>query len=223
MVWFSYMNIQPRTIPKIKLSVFTSPTVAANALALRLQEEFRSHPVWVWGLHPEDSFHQEVLREFLKQSFENFPPFTHVWLDSSLETELPLIPRRVTFKDSAAGLAEELKEASARGQRILVITVTPFAASFLKGGPAWTLARKEDLKFMTLLFSDLPRRREQENRMAFPCILPHRDRSGTGDLGCRILQRARVLYRKSMEKGARVGVMDQVSGHDFLFMTGVEP
>lgn len=219
--WFAVVNVQPRAIPKIKLSPFETPRVAANSIWLRLQEELKSKSTWLWGLDPQDQFQRQVLLSFLTESPGNAPGFAEIWVDRELGLELSQTTRTITFKDNDQ-IATEIEKVSSQGQRLLVITATPYAASFLKEGPAWKLVQ-QNLSFYSLLFSDFPRRRVDEAKVAFPCILPHADASGTGDLGCQIQQRARLLYRKSQTTGARVGVMDQVSGHDFLFLVAIEP
>lgn len=219
-VWFSLFNLQPRAIPKIKLSPFSSPQVAANSLALCLQEELRTSSLWLWGLNPADSYQKDVLLHFVTQPAGNFPVFDEIWLDNELGFDLPSATRKVNFKNEIGQLSQELAEKKSR--RILVVTATPYAATFLPQGPAWTLARTQ-LPFFSLLTADFPRRREDESLMAFPCVLEHADNTGVGELGCQIQQLSRPLYRKKMTSGERVGFMDQVSGHDFLFVFAAEP
>lgn len=219
--WFSFISVQPRAIPKIKLSPFETPRVAANSIWLRLQEELKSKSTWIWGLNPHDQFQRQVLLSFLTEPPGNAPTFNEIWVDQELGLELEQKTRTITFKDNDQ-IGAEISAASEQKKRVLVVTVTPYAATFLKEGPAWKLLQQK-LSFYSLLFSDFPRRRVDEAKMAFPCLLPHADKTGAGDLGCQIQQRARLLYRKSQTSGARVGVMDQISGHDFLFLVAIEP
>lgn len=224
MVWFSFSNVQPRTIPKIKLSPFETPRVAANSIWLRLQEELKSSPNWLWGLDPSDEFQKEILKTFLHESPGNAPAFSEIWADRELGFDVPEKTRTVSLKATPEKVAEELQKTTSEGKRVLLITVTPYAASFLKGGPAWRMkAQDPKLSFYSLLFSDFPRRRIDEAKMVFPCLLGNADKNGIGDLGCQIQQRARALYRKTQPSGSRVGVMDQISGQDFLFLIAVEP
>ncbi len=220
--WFSVSNIQPRAIPKIKLSAFETPRVAANSVWLRLQEELKSQSLWLWGLDPGDDFQIKVLQAFLAEPPGNAPGFDEIWLDRELGFDLPQKTRMVFFKSNDAQISSDMARAVEQNKRVLLVTATPYAASFLKEGPAWKLLQKQ-LPFYSLLFSDFPRRRSEEAKMAFPCILSHADERGVGELGCQIQQRARLLYRKTQTAGARVGVMDQISGHDFLFLVAIEP
>jgi hypothetical protein len=224
--WFLVKDVQPQSVPKIKLSPFATPMVAANAVALRLQEELKATPVWLWGLNPSDQFQREVLKNFVTSPPGNFPPFEEIWVDQ--ETALDpqfFAPHQIQVKVIA--FKEDWRQvlaASDQRRRILVVTASPYAASFLSGGPAWQLTQGETKPwFYSLIFADFPRQRDQEASMSFPCVLPHADATGTGDLGCRILQKARSLYRKALKPGGYVGTMDQVSGRDFLFLLAVEP
>lgn len=245
--WFALNQAQPRNIRKIGLSAFASPAIATNAVAMRLREEFRKTPIWLWGINPQDPFHAQVVASFFAVKDDWAVPFDELWLDEEIEAlmnqefkriaeqestgllssdrKLPNLPMQSTiqFKQKIEDLAASLQEKQDAGKRVLVLTVTPYAATFLEQGPAWALARNLSLQFQTLVFADLPRRRELEAKMTFPCVLSHSDRTGIGDLGCRIVQRARLLYRKKMSPGSRVGVLDQYSKFDFLFLTGLEP
>ncbi|PWU21731.1 MAG: hypothetical protein C5B49_02145 [Bdellovibrio sp.] len=237
LVWILAFNIQPRTINKIKLSPFATPLVAANSIQLRLQEELRQSPVWLWGLLPEEEFEVKVLFEFLTRPAGNIPPFDELWLDEELQLKglvssvsngksAPQVPqvRILHLRDSIQQLAQELAQKLAqKPRRVLIVTATPFAATFLNGSPAWVLAQEKDLNFKSLLLANFPRRRGDEEKIELPCRLPPRDETGTGELGCRIQQKARSLYRHRMTSGDIVGVMDQISSRDFLFLLTKEP
>ena len=71
---------------------------------------------------------------------------------------------------------------------------------------------------MSLIFSNFPRRREDESNLEIPCNTGPKDSEQTGSLGCLILQSSRVLYRKHLKAGTWVGLLNQVGGSDYVFL-----
>ena len=221
--WFAYYAIQPKAIPKIKLSVFETPQSVSNALWLRLQEEFKQQPIWILGADPENSDQLSALSIFLSGGPDPTTGFDEIWLDGSTGFELSTAKERVVFRGNEETIIQKLLAKSKENKRILLVTLPVYAATVLKDGPGWKLAQNPDLHFSSIVFSELPRNRAQEDTLRVPCVLPHNDDRGTGSLGCWIVQRARLNYRKKLETGALVGIMDQISSHDFLFLLGREP
>lgn len=221
--WFSYYFIQPKAIPKIKLSVFETPQTIANSIWLRLQEDFKKSPVWVVGADPENSDQLAALSIFLNGGPDPTIAFDEIWLDNATGFELSTAMRKVVVRGNEESLKADLQKKVEEKKRILLVTLPVYAASILEGSPTWKLMQEPALLFSTLIFSELPRTRKQEDDLRIPCVLHQNDKAGTGILGCWIVQRARLNYRKKLETGAIVGMMDQISSHDFLFLLGREP
>ncbi len=221
--WFSYYSIQPKAIPKIKLSVFETPQSVSNSLWLRLQEEFKARPVWILGADPENADQLSALSIFLNGGPDPSIGFDEIWLDSATGFELSTAKRKLVLRTNEEALKKDLQQKIADKKRILLITLPIYAATVLKESPAWKLIQEPALNFGSIIFSELPRTREQEEDLRVPCVLPHNDNRGTGSLGCWIVQRARLNYRKKMESGALVGLMDQISSYDYLYLLGREP
>lgn len=226
--WGVIAFIEPRSVRLIKLSPFESPQVVANSIWLRMQEKLKSKPILFWGVWPEETFVVDSLRAFIANPTDGVKGYDEVWVDEPFHE---ILPGRKIFLQGQTALKKELTEATQQGKRILIVTTPVYAATNLPGSPAWSVIHKEqtekseasDLGLNSLIFSDLPRRREQEVDMKIPCVLPHNDKTGVGALGCQILQVARPQYRKVMVTGTQVGLLEQISSYDYLFLMGREP
>lgn len=221
--WFSFYFIQPKAIPKIKLSVFETPQAVSNSIWLRLQEDFKKKPIWIVGADPENPDQLSALSIFLNGGPDPTTAFDEIWLDTATGFELSTALRRVVVRGNEEALKADLQKKVEENKRVLLVTLPIYAASIINGNSAWKLNQEPSLPFYSLVFAELPRNAEQEPHLRIPCVLPHNDKNGTGSLGCWIVQRAKLNYRKKLEKGAMVGMMDQISGHDFLFLLGREP
>lgn len=221
--WYGYYTIQPKAIPKIKLSAFETPLAISNSIWLRLQEELKQRPVWIVGADPENEDQLAALSIFLNGGPDPSTNFDEIWLDTATGFELSTAKRKVVVRTNEETLKKELLQSVQNQKRILLVTLPIYAASILQDGPAWKLSQEPAVAFGSIVFSELPRNRAQESELRVPCVLPQNDNSGTGGLGCWIVQRARLQYRKKLESGVLVGMLDQISGRDFLFLLGREP
>jgi len=218
-----YWGLQPRPIQKIKPSQFETQTVVINSILLRLQQELQASPIVLWGMDAANEDQRKVLQEFQHQSTL---PFQVVVIDRSLENQSPEVRgwtgERIDTKNEVERLAQSLNVFRQSGARTLVVMPIEYAAAMLAGSPANQL-RERGIPTVNLLLSAFPRNREQESKMPVPCNTGDSDLTGTAPLGCQILGSARTMYRKHFEKGARVGLMNQISRNDFLFLMTFEP
>lgn len=221
--WFSFYSIQPKAIRKIKISVFETPQAVSNSIWLRLQEDFKKKPVWIVGADPESPDQLAALSIFLNGGPDPTTAFDEIWLDTSTGFELSTALRKVVVRGNEEALKADLEKKISENKRVLIVTLPVYAATILSGNPAWKLSQAPALPFYSLVFAELPRNADQEANLRIPCVLPHNDKFGTGSLGCWIIQRAKLNYRKKLETGALVGMMDQISSYDFLFLLGREP
>lgn len=226
-VWFSALNIGPRSIRKVKLMPLESPQVLANVIGLRLQEELRRNPVLMVGVDPGDTFAINALRLFLQSPPPNVPPYDEVWVDEAFQSQFP--GREVFLRNNSEAVTKELDAQLSQGRRVLVITSPVYASTLLQDSPAWLLSQRWEGRrdprydFISLIFTDFPRRREDEGKQKIPCVLEHSDQTGTGPLGCQALQMGRLDYRKRLTPGQMVGLMNQINRRDFLFVLTTEP
>lgn len=218
-----YWGLQPQPVQKIKPSQFETTTVVANSILLRLQQELQESPIVLWGLDGENADQRQVLRDFLNEpSF----PFQVVVIDQGLEARTPEIQKwageRIDTKIEIERLAQSLEIFRQSHARALVVMPTAYAAALLVGSPANVL-RERGVPTLNLIFSTFPRNREQEPAMPIPCNVGGNDLTGTSLLGCQIIGAARTMYRKRYTSGARVGLMNQISRNDYLFLMTTEP
>ncbi len=222
-----YYGVQPKPIPKIKLSQFESPRVLANSILLRLREEVRNNSVVFLGVEPEHPEQMQVWREFLSQNQEAGSTYQIVVVDENLNAA-KLFPEATVLntKLQLQTLADGIQKATSMGQRVAVITASLYTSQIIFGNLVHAykeiLKKKEQTanEFMPLSFSivDFPRAREQEKSMLHACIVDGVDQTGMGPFGCVIVQMSRANYRKRYNPGSGVGLVNQVGLKDYLVL-----
>lgn len=225
-LWFWREQRDLTTRTRIPLGALQSPQAAAQALSQELRTEFQSRPLLILGLWPDDSFALQMGHALIEAASPlEAQNFAEIWVDEELQSVFT--GRKVFLRGQAQGLQSEVAEFLKSGRRLLILTSPVFASSFLENSPAWQLRQKADLpdgfNFISLIFSDFPRRREDEAQMRLPCVLPHADQVGTGAFGCRLQQLARLQYRKNFPACTQLGQLEQLNSRDFLFAIGTQP
>jgi hypothetical protein len=222
----SLLGMQPRAVNKIKLQSFENPAAIASSIILSLQLQMKAAPHLVWGLeisHPEMT---ETLEQFLAQNQDPSTKYDVVFVDTNIQGMVPELVKiqgeRLNTQEESSRLIQGLKAAQAQNLRVLVITPVTFAASYLQHSVARKI-KEAGLPLATLLLTSLPRSREQESQTRIPCNVNVRDNDGTGKLGCDIVQTARLQYRQKFQAGQLVGMMNQISEEDSLFLLAHEP
>ena len=221
-----YWGVQPRPLPKIKLSLFQTTNVVANSILISLRPELQEHSLVIWGIEPGQADLTRVLLDFVNLNQEPTTAFQGYVVDQELENMIPelrTIPgdRIETLKEPDRLLAA-FQQLEKNHTRALFIMPAAYAATFLPGSPGQKL-REQGFPFVTILMHSFPRRREDEKKLSTPCDVADHDMSGTGGLGCEILSLARLNYRKHFKSNDLIGLMSQVSQNDFLFLLAREP
>ena len=221
-----YWGVQPRPLPKIKLSLFQTTNVAANSILISLRPELQEHSLFILGIEPGQADLTRVLLDFVNLNQDPSTAFQGYVVDQELEQmipELKTIPgdRFETLKEKER-LVAAFQQLSKSQTRALFIMPAAYAATFLSGSPGQQL-REQGFSFSTILLHSFPRRREDEKKLSTPCDVASHDMSGTGGLGCEILSIARLNYRKHFKTDDLIGLMSQVSQNDFLFLLAREP
>ncbi len=218
-----YFGIQPRPIPKIKLSQFETPTVLANSLLLRLREEIQKSPVLFLGVQSERPEQIEVWKQFFIHNQEPGMKYDLIVADQFLPGIDLLEPQeKMASKELATELIAGVEAARAAGKRVAIVVPTFYSAQLIHGNLANIYKQTTGQVPMSLSLSEFPRSREQEKTMLNPCIVAGVDQTGFGPFGCMLVQTARANYRKHFQAGKYVGLVDQVGLKDFLVLYALE-
>ncbi len=222
-----YYGVQPRPIPKIKLSQFDSPTVLANSLLLRLREEIKMNSVLFLGVEPEHPEQLQVWRMFLNKNQDSGSRFDVIVIDQYLNAAT-LFPEATVLNTKAEtdSLAQGIDKATAAGKRVAVITASIYSSQLISGNvisnfrslSAKSSPGTTDKIPMSLSIVDFPRDRGQEKSMLHPCVVEGVDQTGLGPIGCMTVQTARGNYLKRYPFGSWVGLVNQVGLKDYLVL-----
>lgn len=222
-----FYGIQPRAIPKIKLSHFESSTVAADSIVFRLRQELSESKILFLGLEPDRKDLFEVYQNINRiLQADSALRFDVTLIESHLDTRLTELNQvqgeRFDAEKDFSRLLAGLQSAQEKNLRVLVLLSPVHAAAMLKGSSA-ALLKEQKIQVMSLLLMWFPRARELESQMTVPCRVADHDLEGSGILGCEIAQTARLNYRKKFQSGQKVGLLNQISSSDFLFLFAEEP
>jgi hypothetical protein len=213
-------GVNPRPVPKIKLSSFDSPAVMANALLLRLRLEIKTNPLVVIGIETDNLDHVAVVQQLIANA-DPETQFNEVITEAEmgLETQF-LTAQRAFLKDGYNAVAEYLRVKTTEGKRILIVTPTIYASQHVWGSFAHRLKNQSQLNPMSLALSTFPIAREAEKSMKIPCVVEGVDTEGPGPLGCLIVQKARSSVYNSVgkETGAFIGLTDLIGLNDYLVL-----
>lgn len=210
-------GMRPRPLPKINISSFETPLKLAESIELRLREEIKSMPILILGYQPEKPHQLELIKEFLKSNKEPGMNYETVVADEHLELPTELgVSEKIDTNQKVEALAQGLKTALEQKRRVALIVPSIYSAQLVGGNVADLLKRQYQLPITSFTVVELPRTREQEKEVSIPCLMTDADNTGTGSLGCAILQAGRATYRKKMPPGFRTGMMDQRGSSDYF-------
>jgi hypothetical protein len=213
-----YFAIQPRPVPKIKLSQFESQTVLVNSVILRLREEIIRSPLLMLGVESDNPESIEIWKLFLRQNQDPQMHYDVIVADQFLSgiDDIKDV-QKLDSKEESLRLISGLDALISSGKRVVILTPTIYSVQMIPGN----VANKLKLKFpelMSLSMSDFPRSREEEKHMGRACIVAGVDVSGAGPFGCLVMQTARANYLKRFVPGSHIGLVDQIGLKDYLLL-----
>jgi hypothetical protein len=220
MTFSIYFGLSPKPIPKIRFSSFEAPVKMSEAIELRMREEIKNATFLAFGYQPERPEQLEVIREFLKVNSEPGLRYDVIVSEEGLGDLGPGFEsaEKINMKGQVELLAQGLKNAQTAGRRTLLVMPSAYSTQILKSNVSDTLKSKYDIPLVSFSVVELLRSREQERKISIPCFVSDtgKDLTGTGPLGCAILQQSRATYRKKTDENKRAGMMDQRGASDYL-------
>ena len=212
-------GLRPRPIKKISLSSFDTAGVMANSIALRLREEIKANPLLIVGLSAATE-QIEIVQSLFAALKEPEMKYESLVVDPHAVSD-PMVFGLADVVDvdrNFVQLGDPLKAAIQANKRVVVIVPTVFSPQIQEGTFADRLKKQFGLSPMSLTLSVFARRRDQEAKIPIACVVPGVDKSGTGKLGCQILQAGRLHYRKKMPLDKYTGLVNQIGMKDYLVL-----
>lgn len=213
-------SITPKSIPKIKFSQVDTAEELGRAVFERLRSEVRQAPVVLLGVTPNQIEDLELWKGFLEANQEAGSKYDVIVVEPMLPF-VELIPSnmRIDLKEEMGRFVEGVKKAREQGLRVAAIVPSIYSTQLLKANPASRLKEEFQLEFTSFSVTKFPVTREQEQAFEPPCAVAEgQDPTGTGALGCMILDIARKTYRKKFEDNKLSGLMEQTGAKDYLIL-----
>lgn len=211
-----YFGVQPKPVAKIDLSSFSNPQELGEAIYDRLFLELKEVPVFFLGVQPDSKDDYLVLTGLLKKLNVD-----QVFIDPRLEFQ-ELISNTQNF-DSNADLQlieNGILKAQSEKQRLAFIVPNIYSSLLVKENIAAKLSQNKNINIISFTLAELVWSRSQESKMPIPCITGT-DPTGTGNLGCMILQKSRSIYRKTKTADRFYGLMVQTGIKDYIVLKGL--
>lgn len=215
-----YFGIQPKSIPKIKLSYLKTSREFGDAMVLSSQPAIDKTKLILLGVLPEMSSHKELIPEMVDSLRRKYPNLVVIvdfrfGLKESLHADAEINPD-VGNSDIATLIEAPLR----LDKRILLILSVVHTSSLIKRNLINGLREQFAGQVMGLTIGNFPRSREEESDSLIRCQTEEADPTGYGSLGCMVLAMSRRNYYKRSKEvtmnSGYVGMMDQVGLFDFL-------
>lgn len=221
-LWFSAGKNEAVLTQRTSLAPMPSSDALAASLWSELAAPLEQTSVIFWGSHTNDEYVTEVLRAFIAHRPVGQKAFDEIWVDEEFQNIFQdrSLYRPIFLRGNGESLKAEVTAIIKSGKRILILTAPVAASTFVVDSPAYSL---RDLGVVSLLFTEFPRRRVDEVDQRIPCVLSHVDQTGTGAIGCLIVQAARAEYGKSFAPQTRVGLLSELNSQDYLYLMAIEP
>ncbi len=211
-----FVGLSPRPVPKISLSPFESPTVLANALAMRLNDELGRANTIVFGFDGT-AYHETILKQILPALKDKGINLEHVFVDRQLGWEIPN-SKEIDLSQGPQEVLREAELAATQKQKILIITGSVHSSQLLQNNLVqFLVGQLKDTKILSITFSWFSRNKAEEELIPIKCKTGN-DPLQTADLGCWILQSSRIQYRKKANLTGPMGLLNQVGLSDYIFL-----
>ena len=205
-------GLKPRPVIKIKLSKFETPDKLATAVQTIMFPEISSSKIFAFGYQPEEPDQMFVIKHWYKSGLAD------VWLADEnlpLDEDFKNIERINTYKDKEQ-ISNRVFEYFQLNKKVGLILPSVYSSQMIPGNFVDFFKRDKKIPITSISLVELIRKRDDEKLARIPCLVPDTDQTGMGPLGCAILQQSRMLYKKKLEPGKKVGYVDQRGVFDFL-------
>jgi hypothetical protein len=217
---YTQLGNAQKTVPKVKLSYFSTLGEFAEAIQGRLQQEILSEKSFWFGVEPEKPNHVKLAIALIKVIEKSNGPFDEIFFDKELQLkpeELADIPqaKEVLVRDEWPMVADQIL--SLKDKKYFLITASIYSTSFLRENPVHKIKNKTQQNIMTFSsghFSiDLP----DEKNSVFPCNTD--DKEGISAWSCAVIGKARTQRKKlNMDHKNFAGLMDLSGEKDYMIL-----
>ncbi len=214
-----YFSTQPRPIPKIRYSLFASPSELGTALTQRLRLEIKQANLIFFGIDPLKSDQYEIILGALELLRAEGGGIDVIVVDPNLPYKAK-IPHQeeIELQAELDRFSEGITAASELGKKVVVILPSIYGTTLLDNSPVSKYLASSKAQSLIFTISSFPTSQEEEKGMIYPCVPDQVDRLGTRNLGCMIVSKAKTLYRKKNSGSKRAGLVDQIGVSEYLVL-----
>lgn len=214
-----YFSIQPKPIPKIKYSLFSSPEEIGLAITHRLRLELSKETLIFLGIDPSNLEHYSLVNGFIAAMQKEGMGFESVVVDPKLpKKDLITHQEEIDLRSEMDRFKVGMSAAQSKNKKIAVILPTILASTLIDGSPVSMLMKDEKTSAIVFTIAELLISTAEESSTLYPCVANHADALGISKLGCLILTKSRPLYRKPSPGAKMPALMDQIGLAEYLIL-----
>lgn len=198
---------------KLPLTYFENSQQIIDQIEPILKSVFDTNQILFLGVMADSPKHVELWQNLLKK----MSPTIEIIYDTAISPADA--PNVMDTLNEYNRFAQGLKTLKNSNRKVAVIMPTVYASQILDFSVATRLKYDFQMDILSVIISSFPNKREDEINFKLPCAtIQEKDLTGTGELGCVILQRARSTYRKYNGTAQMYGLMDLNPPKDYFFL-----
>lgn len=216
-----FLGDAQKTLPKIKLSYFSSTDEVSEAVEHILQQEMLNEKSFWVGVEPEKKLHVELAASLVKSIEQRNGKFDMIFVDEELKLppeQMQLFPNAtpITLREKWGDFAEQIQ--TLNDKKYFVLTASIYTTTFLKQNPIAKIKEKNQIKPFTFSTGYFSANTEDEKNGLFPCASAE-DRTGINEWGCAMVNKSRSQRRRIEDtKKPIMGLMDLTGEKDYMIL-----
>lgn len=221
LVWVIHLGLEGKPIAKIKLSEFSSNSIIAESILMRLRQELKDHQIVFLGVDPAEPEHQDIWKHFLQLAFEPGWKFDEIYFEKGLVstnegTPFGLNEKIIDFKMKEQDLKLLWASSEYREKRIAVVVPHIFSSQLIKDNPVQRVkVNPNEGRILSITLVPMGLNADDAVVKRLPCAAEGADYTGESPLGC-VIRKQAMFWTKPLKKYVKLGLLEQVGLHDFL-------
>lgn len=221
-----FFGTKPRAIPKISFSHFETPEDFGANIYKRLRLEVNSHNLLFLGVQADQRDHYLIWKGFLQAIAHQEPARNYIIIADKSLGEIPelVIHETISMQENPQEVIEGIKKIISNTKKAVILGPTSFL-SYLINNNFQTLLRSEiygsnekvyNVSWLNFSLSPFANNKLEEKLIPFPCNTTPHDLDGSSELGCLILTKSKINYRKKRLPNKYPGMLDQIGTKEYL-------
>lgn len=218
-----YWGLNPKPIPKIRLSQFDTAQEVSSAVTLRMRNEILATPVLFLGVWTKDPFSMQVAGALVNEIQNSELKFDAVIVDPTIEVfskGLATWPEHeaTSIDREFDAIAKALARSMGDRRRVLYVLASIHSSQLVDPSPVSLLAQQLQTPFMSISMAPYALNTGEMDSLPYKCKGKLDDRIGDSAFGCAMTYTAQINMRKAqkLSPGKAMALMSQFGMNDYI-------